>query len=246
MLKRIETFGGNRLARWIDSCLIDAVVELFFPALCFICENNLENNRKIVCARCFQQIPVFNPAQDDDPLQQKKYNQAFILFEYTHPVRILIHLLKYNGFLTLAEYFAEAALQIFPDLLSSQYDSILPVPLHPARFRERGFNQSAILGNAIASRMHIPFREHTLIRRRNTPSQTHLNRLQRIQNVQDAFHCPIPVRNTRLLIVDDVLTTGSTINACCQILLQAGAARADILTLTHPFLDRMPQTEGGE
>ncbi len=76
--------------------------------------------------------------------------------------------------------------------------------------------------------------ENILTRRRNTPSQTHLNRTQRLRNVSDAFYCQAIRSDARILIIDDVITTGSTVNACCQAMRQAGAAEIDVLALAHP------------
>ena len=223
----------------INTLLFQPLLDLFFPALCFICENRLENNRKIVCIHCLRQIPGFAPAAND-PFPDKKFNHAYILYNFNESVRLLIHLLKYKGYFTLAEYFADAIVQSFPQLLNTYYDYILPVPLHQTRLRERGFNQSAILAAAIGRKLGRAISENILIRRRNTPSQTHLNRTQRQQNVTDAFYCQAIRSDARILVIDDVITTGSTINACCQTARQAGAARIDVLALAHPSATESP------
>lgn len=226
-------FTRKQLNHLSNTLLFQSIIDLFFPALCFICENRLENDRKIVCTKCFKQIPAFDPAVSN-LFPDKKFNNAFILYNFNESVRLLIHLLKYKGHFTLAEYFADAIMQSFPRLLSTQYDYILPVPLHQTRLRERGFNQSAVLGAAIGEKLGWPMSENILIRRRDTPSQTHLNRFQRQQNVADAFYCQVIRSNARILVIDDVITTGSTINACCQALWQAGATGIDVLALAHP------------
>ena len=223
----------KKLYQLINTLLFQPIHDLFFPALCFICENRLESNRKIVCIHCLKQIPGFDPAANA-PFPDKKFNQAFILYNFNERVRLLVHLLKYKGYFTLADYFADAIMQSFPRLLNTNYDYILPVPLHQTRLRERGFNQSAILAAAIGRKLGRAMSENILIRRRNTPSQTHLNRTQRLQNVSDAFYCQAIRSDARILIIDDVITTGSTVNACCQAMRQAGAAEIDVLALAHP------------
>jgi ComF family protein len=175
-----------------------------------------------------------------EPFPDKKFNTAYILFDFDRTVRLLIHLLKYKGYFTLAEYFADAAMQTFPQLLYKTYDYILPVPLHHARIRERGFNQSAILGAALGKKMGLPLRDEILIRRRNTPSQTRLNRRQRMQNVAEAFHCHGLQTGARILVIDDVITTASTMNACCLTLRRAGAAHIDAFALANPVSDGSP------
>jgi ComF family protein len=230
-----QKFYGNRLHHLFWHMLINPCIELFFPALCFICESRLEPNRKIVCRNCFQQLPKFD-LTDDHPFPDKKFNNSFILYRFSPGIRILIHLLKYKGYFSLAEYFAEAAVQSFPYLRSTHYDYILPVPLHKVRLRERGFNQSSVLANAIGKKLGLPFHEDIIIRQRNTPSQTKLDRRQRLQNVADAFRCPGRVTGARILMIDDVITTGSTINSCCQALRKGGAAYIDVLALANPIL----------
>ena len=229
----------------LNTLLLQPSLDLFFPALCFICDNRLEKNRKIICSNCFRQIPVYEPAVAE-PFADKKFNTAYILFQFNRSVRLLIHLLKYKGYLTLAEYFADATLQTFPQLLDTHYDYIIPVPLHPTRLRERGFNQSAILGMALGKKMGVPVHEEILIRRRNTPSQTRLNRQQRMQNVADAFHCHGLPTDARILIIDDVITTASTINACSLSLRRAGAAQIDALALANPVFNASPNLSRSE
>ncbi len=235
----------KQLYHFTKTLLVQPALELFFPALCFICGNRLEKDRKIVCINCFQQIPKFDLA-GTVILPDKKFNTAYILFNFNESVRLLIHLLKYKGCFTLADYFADAILQTFPHLLNIHYDYILPVPLHQTRLRERGFNQSAVLGAAIGKKLGQPIHENILLRRRNTPSQTRLNRPQRLQNVADAFSCPDVRSDARILIIDDVITTGSTINACCQALFQAGAAEIDALALANPAPDGSQDLTGNE
>jgi ComF family protein len=227
----------NRLISFFNISLIQPLFDLFFPALCFICGRRLEKNRKIICASCFHQIPRSDPSAAEVLASVREFNTAFILFDFNETVRLLIHLFKYKGYLSLAEYFAEAVAETFPCLLSNHYDFIMPVPLHQTRQRERGFNQSAVLGAALGKKLNLPLLENILTRQRNTLSQTHLNKSQRMQNVNGAFICRDIPSAARILIIDDVITTASTINACCHTLRKAGAAAIDALALAHPLED---------
>ena len=229
----------NLFYNYVCTRVIRPYVDLLFPALCFICDNRLDADQKIVCRNCFQLLPRFDSA-DFCPMAEKKFDTAFILYRFSESIRILIHLLKYRGYVSLAEYFAETAVRFFPELNCSRYDYILPVPLHKIRLRERGFNQSTILAQAIGRKIELPVRDDIIFRQRPTPSQTKLNRQQRQQNVANAFCCPGDVAHIRILIVDDVITTGSTVNACCQALRERGAATIDVLALANPIL---PATE---
>jgi ComF family protein len=115
------------------------------------------------------------------------------------------------------------------------YDLIMPVPLHPSRLRWRGFNQAALLGNAVARRLGRPLDAGSLVRVRETDPQTGKNMRERRQNIRDAFAIRRPARiaNRRVLLVDDVMTTGATVDECARTLLAAGARRVDVLTLAR-------------
>lgn len=233
----------SRIYKLMDTFLVSPSIDLFFPPLCFICENRLMENQKIVCPSCLRQIPSYQPPAQN-PFSDKNFNQAYILFTFNKNIRLLIHLLKYKGYFSLADYFAAAAIRTYPQLPHNRYDYILPVPLHKTRYRERGFNQSAVLGRSLAKMIGGALHEDILTRHRNTPSQTHLNRQQRQQNVADAFHCSGIIQDARVLIIDDVITTGSTINACCQTLRRAGAAHLDVFALANPVLVKSTQPAG--
>ncbi len=114
-------------------------------------------------------------------------------------------------------------------------DFITGVPLHPKRERERGYNQSALLGERLARRMGIPFRDRLLWRRRSTGTQTHLTAAQRVHNVRGVFMVPwaSQVRGAKIVLVDDVMTTGATVNECSRALMAADAASVMVLTVAR-------------
>jgi ComF family protein len=115
-------------------------------------------------------------------------------------------------------------------------DVVLPVPLHPRRRRQRGFNQSELLARILAERIGLDLDTRSLIRSRNTPQQTRAhNRDQREQNLRDAFRCrrPDSIAARRILLVDDVLTTGATARECARTLKAAGAAEVVALSFCH-------------
>lgn len=114
-------------------------------------------------------------------------------------------------------------------------DVVTCVPLHPKRERERGYNQSAMLGNQLARRIGIPFRDRLLWRWKPTVTQTHLTAAQRVHNVRGVFSVPWPrrTRGARILLVDDVMTTGATVNECARVLKAAGATSVMVLTVAR-------------
>jgi ComF family protein len=151
-------------------------------------------------------------------------------------VRQLIHRFKYNRQLHLRHLLARMLAEGFRDerLRDEPVDGIVPVPLHPARRREREFNQAEVLGHLAGRRLGLPVTD-CLRRRRYTLTQTHFHREERFENLQGAFDMKpgFAVVGRRLALVDDVITTGSTAAACAQTLLQGGAAAVVVITVAR-------------
>jgi ComF family protein len=220
----------KHLSKTARTNFFQSFIDLFFPSICVLCDARLEADRKVVCVPCFNHILKY---QSTNSFTDKHFDRLFILYEFDENMRILIHLLKYNHFLKLAEYFAKQALDYYSDLSKYQYSALVPVPLHKIRLRERGYNQSAVLAKHIGRHINLGIMEHYLFRKRNTPSQTHLNKDERERNVAAAFVAPVELSGERILLVDDVITTGSTANACASALKNAGADRVDVFALVN-------------
>ena len=155
-------------------------------------------------------------------------------FLYVGPCRELILALKYRARLSLVPFLAgrmaEAA--AIRRAGAEPADWVVPVPLHAARLRERGFNQAERLARGISGRLRLPCRDDLLVRCRPTRPQADLTKAERIRNVRGAFDLsPDPdLRGKRILLVDDVMTTGSTVSACAALLKSAGAEKVFALT----------------
>lgn len=151
-------------------------------------------------------------------------------------VRDMVHRLKYGREIWLARVLAGLMERGLSDgrLASTEIDLLVPVPLHPRRLREREFNQAALLAEQLAARSSLTCRD-VLIRRRYTTTQTQLDRRGRRQNLRDAFilRKNADVIDKNILLIDDVLTTGSTLDACAETLLEAGAASVRALTVAR-------------
>jgi competence protein ComFC len=215
--------------------IFEPLIDLFFPPLCVLCNKNLEDQQKIVCKPCLSKIPKYNSINRYSFLI-KKFDTLYILYEYDERVQLLIHLFKYNSFLTLSKYFAQESLNTYPDIIRNDYTSLIPVPLHKAKLRERGYNQSEIFAKHLAGKLNTPVNDQYLIRKRYTLSQTHLNREEREKNVADAFYCAKKLSGEKILLIDDVITTGSTVNACTEALKRAGADIVDVFVLANPVM----------
>jgi ComF family protein len=151
-------------------------------------------------------------------------------------LRELIHRLKYGGELWLEEILTGFLFQGLEDprLDGVEIDAVIPVPLHALRRREREFNQAEILARGLARRGNLRFLD-ALQRLRYTVTQTHFDRRRRMQNLRDAFKLRqnVSVQGKHLLLVDDVLTTGSTLDECARVLLEAGAQSVRALTVAR-------------
>lgn len=151
-------------------------------------------------------------------------------------VRDLIHRFKYGGEVWVGALLADFLTQGLrdPRLKGRSFDAVVPVPLHPLRRREREFNQAEVLSRELARKNNLAFCE-ALERLRYTVTQTHFDRRRRMQNLRDAFGLRrnAPVQGKDLLLVDDVLTTGSTLDECARVLLTAGARSVRALTVAR-------------
>ena len=201
------------------------ILNLFYPHFCCACGKKIPPG--IFCAECYARI---------EPMTVAAFPHLFSAVRYREPIVTAIHRFKYRGEIFLAPYLAEFLIELCRlHKLNERIDCIVPVPLHPTRFRERNFNQSELLGQEIAACFSLPVLNRILIRFQNTPSQTGLSGKERMANVSDAFQVrkDLTFKGRRCLLVDDVLTTGATLNVCRNRLLSAGAAEVYGLALAR-------------
>jgi ComF family protein len=150
-----------------------------------------------------------------------------------------VHALKYAGAHEVAAPLGERLVMAITTL-NWQFDMIMPLPLHSARQRERGANQAEQLASFVALELNLPYSHTALTRWRDTPPQVGLNRAQRLDNVRDAFRANAPISGT-VLLIDDVFTTGATLQACAQAAREAGASAVYGLTVSAA---RSPMDKG--
>jgi ComF family protein len=155
---------------------------------------------------------------------------------YEGPLREAIHRWKYEEKSSLTCFFGEKLAEGFhPYWNSKSFDLLIPVPLHLKRLRERGFNQALLLVKELSRRIRIPYSKRLLRKRIPTTPQIHLSGAEREKGLRGSFHVQgdKAIKGKSILLVDDVYTTGATVNECSRVLLNAGAARVDVLTLAH-------------
>lgn len=200
---------------------------LVFPAACAGCAQALEQPAPDpLCAACSRKLPRQQP-----PLTYRAGVWALSPWTYEGLARDLVLAYKYDARLAWTPFLADQMLQAAGG--RSQADLLVPIPLHPVRRRERGFNQAELLAKELSGRLKIPCKSRLLRRAIATEPQSELKRAQRQDNVAGAFELEpdAQLQNKRCLLVDDVVTTGSTAAACAKLLKQAGAASVTLLTL---------------
>ncbi len=163
-------------------------------------------------------------------LKSKYFDNIYILYDFSEIFQKIIHLLKYDRCLSLSDYFAEELMNNHTKSFFTNYDLIIPVPLHPVKFRERGYNQSY----EIIKHLDGKVQNDVLKRVKNTVSQTKLSREERIENVNKAFQCNQLFTDAKVLLFDDIITTGSTLNACTLELKRCGCSTVDVMALATP------------
>lgn len=216
------------------------LLHLFFPDLCLLCRKPLVEGEEEICLHCLADLPRtgFDRTDPRNPVAalflgkvEIENASAFLRYEKGGHVQSLIHDLKYHhgkkagmllGRLAALDYLESGGFE--------GVDLLLPVPLHPQKQRRRGYNQAEWIAKGIASVVPLPIDTTSLRRIRKTDTQTHRPLYQRWKNVQDVFTLTdrASLQNKHVLLVDDVITTGSTLAACAETLLKAPGIRVSV------------------
>ena len=212
--------------------LVKSTLNFIYPPYCVICSSQLTENERLICDNCWLHMPPVE--QDFDVFNEIKnkldgevyFSKVISVWEFSPTIQTAIHLLKYQNFKLLANRIG----LFMADRLNKQSLPIdkmilIPVPLHKTRTRERGYNQSTLLCQVIANETGFGYSDKILKRIRYTQSQTKLDASERAKNVENAFKVinPEQIENRLVTLVDDVITTGSTMNECAKELMKNGA-----------------------
>lgn len=217
-------------------------MDFVYPPHCLVCGNHLSKNQKDVCEKCWNSLGMiphpFCPNCKSFFSDEKNrclfcstdsnllYVRSLGIFDDFY--RELIHKFKYKGKVSLGKRLSKKlGEEIRKDKRFSSFDFLIPVPLHPARKRERGYNQSEVMGEVISKDLNISFLKNGLKRIKNTKDQTKLNDEQRRKNVKDAFKISDSeiIKDKKIILVDDVITTGATLFECAKVLKNNGAKK---------------------
>ncbi len=207
---------------------LSPILEIFFPTTCVSCGKSVPTQDELFCAHCALGIDFTvyqDPANNEMTrrliaMQPLRYAVAMLYFVRNSPIQELMHKIKYHQRSELAKRIAETFAEFIKNKLPmSEIDCVTCVPLHAEKKRKRGFNQSEILARTIADLTGVRF-ANFLTRTHLTETQTHFGRMERLDNQKESLHCNKTVGRVRhLLLIDDVLTTGATIETCSDALL---------------------------
>lgn len=215
---------------------------LFFPQTCSGCDQPLVDGEHLICTACWYHLPNTRAHEDEQNSGARQLwgrvrieaVASYWYFREASRVKRIIHQLKYRNHPEIGTAIGlryGAVLAGTPPF--NQADIIVPVPLHPKKLRARGYNQSAFFANGLAHSMQLPVAEDGIVRRRAAESQTHKNRYERYENMLKTFEANDveAIAGRHVLLVDDVLTTGATVEACASTLLENGAAKVSAATI---------------
>ena len=219
----------------------------FLPGSCLLCQAT--SHGELLCPNCQRDLPLLDemrcPRCASDSAQglvcihchvePPHFDQTIAVFRYEFPVDRLIKALKYQHQLVIAPLLGKTLAQ-HPSLKEANIDQIVALPLHPERIRERGFNQSIEIARPISQQLGRPILFDAVVRSKATLRQAGLSFKERHANVLGAFECGIDLNGQHLLLVDDVMTTGATLNECAHVLKLHGAARVTVAVAARALL----------
>jgi ComF family protein len=230
----------------VSNYLLSGVLNFFYPPVCHVCGGTLDRPTQLVCHRCWSGLPQYGDFRVQIPGSKRHIDTTVVGLlgegDFDDPVNNIVHQLKYGHRRVHAQGLASrlgGLLAIYPWM--KRIDVIIPVPLHRSRIRARGYNQSQLLADELGNLFGVRVVSKVLVRTRSTQSQTRLTARQRQQNVAGAFAVSDAetIRGKRILLVDDVVTTGYTLNECAKTLKRAGARDVQTAAAVH-FQHQLP------
>lgn len=240
---------------------VDAMLEFVYPRACVCCNDELTLDETSICQSCEETLTHIQPPiclTCGSPVLEEHVEQCINCFkgkmyfdqvrsalDYNDDhVRQMIHTFKFDFIESIVDDLSAFLQEAFQSYYSHEsVDFVMSVPLHKSRLRHREFNQSHLLAKQFAEDIHIPLRDDIVIRHKNTKAQSQLKPEERHKNIQGAFIVikPEDVINKTILIIDDIVTTGSTANEMSKVLRENGASRIMILSLARAYTQNILQ-----
>ncbi len=236
-------FNPQNTIMFTINTVMTNLLGLFYPNICVICNENLNGNEQHICLNCLTEIPRTNfHLKPDNPVEKRFWGKvniqkatSFFFFTKGSPFQTLLHELKYHNNTAIGRYMGKmAATELLNAGWLADIDLIVPIPLHPKKLQKRGYNQSMEICKGMSEVFQTPIDEKCLIRTVANSTQTKKNVYQRYENTSGIFSVTNAAffDNKHILLVDDVLTTGSTLEAAAACILEQNkATRISVFTL---------------
>lgn len=215
--------------------LLNKIINELYPKQCIICGKLYSNE---ICTKCYKTLEILAKSEK---YKNKSFNEHIYLFKYEGKIRKLIIDYKFNDKAYLSNFFTKIIIKnekICRKIKS--YDIIIPVPIHKKRKNERGYNQSELIAKKIAKNINeLELVTDCLIKEKNTVAQSTLTKQQRKQNVKQVYKIgnKEKIQNKKIILLDDIYTTGATAEECSKILKQNGAKEILVLTIAKDEID---------
>jgi ComF family protein len=214
-------------------------IGLFFPKYCRGCDDALVHGEELVCTKCILEMPRSNyHLEKENPFYKRihgripvKYVMTLFKFVKGSRVQQILHSLKYKNQPELGNLLGRVyGADLKKSGYEKEFDLIIPVPIHSSRRRKRGYNQSDEFGKGLSEILGIPCSDEVMVRRSKTETQTKKTKLDRWANVSEVFKLvkPEEIQDKRILLVDDVMTTGATLEACGRLIVDSGCRELSI------------------
>lgn len=222
--------------------LVQDLFFTIFPDLCLACDRLPKANNASFCVECLFRMPYtdhFHIKNNKVTNHFKgrisiRHGAAILSFREGGMVQNMLHKLKYKGRREIGEIMGKiGATSYLQSKMFDKPDIIIPVPVHIKKVKRRGYNQSTIFGKSLSLSMDVPFSDDVIVKTLESESQTGKSRTDRVKNVEEVFsiHKPGVLKGCHVLVVDDVITTGATLEACCAKALEAGAISISVLSI---------------
>lgn len=230
--------------------LKEKILDSIFPRCCPVCNEILADKRMLFCNECFLKLPFVRGERclkcskeiydeqsefcEDCRRGKRTYNYGLALLNYDDMVRRVIYDIKYHNKREYIKSFASLiAHRYVKEIKNMHADALIPIPIHRHRFRQRGFNQALLLAEVLGKLLDMNVCKDVLYRKKDTKAQRELNMKERLSNLSFAFDCrKLPSDVKRIVLVDDIYTTGATIESCVKALKRAGALEVFYLSIS--------------